>query len=445
MTTDGRVAERQTAGATVLQQVPMEASCALELSREEAERRLADELRRWLAPDAVTTALDALVLARLVTHEVRCTGVHSMDAELVADLVAVRDRHRGRDHELDAFLDCILSKHDGRYWNRTYLCLPVLETLIDEPTDPLRPHTLAALLAADIVRFELCASRRNKEVSPLGRPDGRTLRTRVRHAMRFLSASLGVDAATEVLADVAHEPESALSDLLAHLPQPPAHWVAEWIEVTAQPVSTVHDEYFFLRALQSHELTYGMAADRISAAETALRDGWVDAAVTLIDDATSLVARGASLFRMIATMRREAFHTFRDFTQGASAIQSEAYKRFEARCGTPPDVRYSSPAFESVPTVKTEVSTDGVALVDVWLEADARRPGDPGVARVGASMAALETAHRRWKRAHLTVATRMLGDARGTGYTAGVPYLRSWVDHRLFWKAPALAGADASD
>ena len=47
-------------------------------------------------------------------------------------LAAIRDRYGGRDPYLDAFLDCLLDKHEGRYWNRTYLSLPVLEVILDE-------------------------------------------------------------------------------------------------------------------------------------------------------------------------------------------------------------------------------------------------------------------------------------------------------------------------
>jgi hypothetical protein len=83
--------------------------------------------------------------------------------------------------------------------------------------------------------------------------------------------------------------------------------------------------------------------------------------------------------------------------------------------------------------------------MDAWLAADRRRPGDPALARVATSMAALEAAHRRWKGTHLTVATRMLGSARGSGYTSGVPYLQSWVEHRLFGECPAIRAADVPD
>ena len=207
-----------------------------------------------------------------------------------------------------------------------------------------------------------------------------------------------------------------------------------------QPVSTVHDEYFFIRALQGHEICYGVAARSIADAVTALDEGRPAEAARCVDRATVMVERGQSLFRMVATMRYEAFHTFREFTQGASAIQSEQYKRFEARCWTPTADRLASPAFDQVPAVRAELGENHGTLMGAWLDADRRMPGDPAVARVAASMAALEAAHRRWKNTHVTVATRMLGDARGSGNTSGVSYLRAWMDHRLFGDAPALQG-----
>lgn len=418
-------------GPEVLPAAGASARCATELSRANAAETLRAELDRWLGGN-LPADLDGLDLARLVTREVRWVGTHHLDAGLLADLAAVRHRYAGRDAMLDAFLDCVLAKHDGRYWNRTYLCLPVLEHLLAGPDAPLDPIGLAALLAADVVRHELCASRRGKKVSPLDRPDSRTLHTRVRHAARFKSASLGAELAADLLTAVARDPEAGLPELLAALPVAPAPWAADWIEVTVQPVSTVHDEYFFIRALQCHEMVYGAAAARVGDAAAALRAGRGHHAAALVEQATVLVERGQSLFRMVATMRSEAFHAFREFTQGASAVQSEQYKRFEARCGTPPSERLSCPAFESVPAVRAELA-GADSLTAAWLDAARNDPDDPAVTRVADAMTALEAAHRRWKNTHVTVATRMLGDARGSGDTSGVAYLRSWLDHRLFW------------
>lgn len=71
------------------------------------------EVQRWLSANALPAALDPLALAQLVTHEVRWVGVNHLDATLVADLAAGRELHRGRDALLDAFLDCLLAKHNG--------------------------------------------------------------------------------------------------------------------------------------------------------------------------------------------------------------------------------------------------------------------------------------------------------------------------------------------
>ena len=114
------------------------ARCATELSRVNAAEMLRAELRRWLAPGPPGD-VQGLDLARLVTREVRWVGTHHLDPALLADLAAVRERYAGREPILDDFLDCVLAKYDGRYWNRTYLCLPVLERLIEGPDAPLDP------------------------------------------------------------------------------------------------------------------------------------------------------------------------------------------------------------------------------------------------------------------------------------------------------------------
>ena len=80
-------------------------------------------------------------------------------------------------------------------------------------------------------------------------------------------------------------------------------------------------------------------------------------------------AKAALLFRVVATMRVAAFHTFREFTQGASAIQSEAYKRFEIACGRPLTERLGSDAFGNVPAVRGEVLAGADDLSSAYLAA----------------------------------------------------------------------------
>jgi tryptophan 2,3-dioxygenase len=418
----------------------VESSCAIRVSREAADAFLSSELDHWLDPSVPADELDGLVLARLVTHEIRWVGKHFLARDRLERLATIRDRHRGTDPYLDVFLDCMLDKHDGRFWNRTYLLLPVLEALMAE--HDLVPSGVAALLAADIVRYELCAAHRLTDVSPVGRPESRTLRTRVRHSLRFMTVHLGSAASEGLLSAIAHEPESDLPALLLQLPIPRVAMAGEWLEMTVQPVSTVHDEYFFMRVLQAHEMAFTGMNRRLQLAIAALRAGEPGAAIALLEEIVAFMDRNASLFRIVATMRYEAFHTFREFTDGASAIQSEQYKRFEGLCGRPPAERLGSPAFESVPDVQAEVATGQDTMTDAYRDACATGRYAAELATVARLLGALEASHRRWKSTHVTLATRMLGDARGSGYTAGVGYLKEWVDHRLFWQLPDI-GAPA--
>lgn len=398
---------------------------------------LNSELDRWLDPAVPPKELDALLLARLVTREVRRVGKHFLAADRLERLAAVRQRHAGHDAYLDGFLDCILDKHDGRFWNRTYLFLPVIEVVMADHELPA--SDMAALLAADVVRHELGTARSRSDVSPLGRPDPRTLQTRVRHSLRFMTAHLGDPASTGLLA-VAHEPGSVLTDLLLELPATRSRRAGEWLELTAQPVSTVHDEYFFLRVLQAHEMGFAGMNQRLRPAIAAVRDQHYGLVVRLLQEVVAFMDRHASLFRIVATMRPEAFHTFREFTDGASAIQSEEYKRFEGLCGRPPVSRLGSPAFDNVPAVRAEVTAGQDTMTAAFIDACAADSHMPAIEVIADLLRTLEESHRRWKSTHVTLATRMLGDARGSGYTAGVPYLSAWVDHRLFWALPVLAG-----
>jgi tryptophan 2,3-dioxygenase len=312
----------------------------------------------------------------------------------------------------------------------------VLEVLLDE--HDLMPSGLAALLAADVVRYELCAAHRLKDVSPLGRPEPRTLRTRVRHSLRFMTAHLGSAASTGLASAIAHDPESDFSTVLLHLPTPPLAIAGEWLELTVQPVSTVHDEYFFVRILQAHEMSFTGMNRRMRGAIAALRDQQLSLATSLLEEVVAFMDRNASLFRMVATMRPQAFHTFREFTDGASAIQSEQYKRFEGLCGLPPAARLGSPAFDSVPTVRSEVSDGQDTMTSAYRDACAAGRHPAELATIATLLSTLEGSHRRWKGTHVTLASRMLGDARGSGHTTGVGYLKEWVDHRLFWQLPEL-------
>lgn len=361
---------------------------------------------------------DALGLARAVTRQVRESGKHVLSGSSRAAMVRLRDRGEA-DRFADAFLECLLDKHDGRFHNRTYLALALLEQVLGDPRAGLDIERLSALLMADVVRFETAAAERPFRDGD-DRPDDRTRGTRLAHARRFVAAC-GVPEGTA-------------------LPVPPEGVLGEWFAMTVQPVSVVHDEYFFVRALQCHELVFTGLTDYVRGATAALRADDVRSAREQLESAATAFEKAALLFRLVATMRASAFHTFREFTQGASAIQSEAYKRFEVACGRPSPQRLRSDAFGNVPAVHAEVVSGADDLSAAYRDArpDDRRAGDEWD-ELDAALGELERRHQRWKTTHHRLAARMLGEATGSGYTAGVPYLRQCVENRLFWQLPVAA------
>ncbi|MEU9235534.1 tryptophan 2,3-dioxygenase family protein [Streptomyces subrutilus] len=379
---------------------------------------------------------DGISLARSVTEHVRLTGKHFLPDRVLAQLVDIRHRHAADRPFLHAFLDCMLDKREGRFWNRTYLALPVLELLTDERQPALSADRMSVLLMSDVVRFEIEAAGAARAGSGRGRPDPARLGTRLRHALRFVAKGLGRAEAGGLPSRMAHTPQSRLEDFVEHLPRPPATDGFRWFDVTVQPVYTLHDEYFFIRVLQAHEMLFTAIAADMKGAIRELRAGNLDGGVGRIDHAVAMFERAAALFRIVATMQPEHFSEFRQYTEGASAIQSEQYKRFEGLCGVPTVPRLCSSAFTSVPAVKAEVEDDRHDTVSgAYLDLRAEGRFGPGEwSSLDAALSRLENGHQRWKSAHRSIAVRMLGDAHGSGYTTGVPYLTECLDNRLFWQ-----------
>ena len=377
-----------------------------------ADGQVIEAIDRWSAG----AEPDGLELARVVTAHIRTIGKHVISRAVLARLARIRREHGGRDRCFDAFLHGVLDKYEDRYFNATYISLPLLDTLLADPDGGLDAHTLSALLMADVIRHEAASTTRDDA------PDARTTRTRITHARRFIAMCTGTSPDEQRIADLPRLPGRA----------------GAWLELTVLPVHTVHDEYFFIRALQAHELTYRLLTEQIHGATHALRDGSARDVVEHLDRANAVFARSAGLFRLVATMRVEHFHAFRDYTQGASAIQSEAYKRFELACGRPTDDRLDADAFLSVPVVRAEAARQADDFSQAYI--DARRQARFSPSELGSiddALAALENAHQRWKTTHHSLASKMLGDATGSGYTSGVPYLKRCIENRLFFRIAA--------
>ena len=390
---------------------------------ESNEHTALSEMARWRAGGDP----EAFPYDEVVAH-LHAVGKHFASSDLLAELdkarAALPDDASPR---LARFLDTALDKLDGRYDNPSYLALEQLG-LPGADGSPDRHHAqrqrdrLLVLLIADMLRFELAAVDGRSDHMPQMRPDLRVVVKRFRHGLRIVRPALerlGLEAdfdEADATAAARAVCRIVLDDVTAA--------ERRTLQLTALPVSLVHDEYMFIRALQSYETTFALIAVQLRAAVAALDRGDGAEATAAIEAAARVLGEASPIWSLVGTMQTEAFLTFRQFTDGASAIQSRNYKDIEATARRPDTVRIDSPAYKSVPEVRERVVA-GQRNIDEALKAAARSGllGPSRLASVRAAMDRFEAAMFKWRKTHHSLAAHMLGERRGTGGSEGVRYL----------------------
>jgi tryptophan 2,3-dioxygenase len=388
-----------------------------------------------------------------VVTEFHLVGKHFVPTDLLEALAGVRaalpEMHGSVTslRLLDRFLDAALDKRDGRYANPTYLGLNLVPMpAVDDDSHDVtaaerRYDRLFVQLIADASRFEIAAADGATEFLPQMRPDAKTIAKRCRLALqiagpaaRRLGLSDGVDV-DDPITGARRLWENLAADL-----SPAEH---RTLQLTMLPVSLIHDEYQFIRALQSFEVTFALMAVQLQAAVRALTDSECDLALRHIQSAESRFHEAAPLFSLVATMQVQAFHTFREFTEGASAIQSRNYKLVESLCRQPDLSRLDAPAYLSVPEVRERVVAGQVTLDEAFQAArTAGHLSARDVDDLEQAMQQFAATLLRWRRTHYGIAVRMLGERTGTGYTEGSPYLKEVQTIPVF---PSLGqGQDAA-
>ncbi|MEV0005969.1 tryptophan 2,3-dioxygenase family protein [Micromonospora sp. NPDC050980] len=408
-----------------------------------------EPLRRWLAqpkPSAHRFPYDRVV------DVYQRYGKQLVPKTWTTLLGAARERLpevSGPRRQVAAFLDAVLDKVDGRFDYRTYLALPLLPIpdpdSESEPADRLlaRRDRLHVLLLSDLAAFELRGL--DGTGTPLSelRPDPVLARKRLHHAVRAAAPALRRLSFDLHAAD---DPVALARRLvaLACIDRTSDDRLA--LRTTMLPVSNVHDEWLFIRTLQTFELTFGLLAVDLSAAVTAVGEDRLPSAGIRLILAATLLRETAALWSLLATMQPEAFHRFRVHTDGASAIQSRAYKLVESLCRAPDTQRFHSAAYRSAPDVRARIRSGQISLDDALnaIRADHRTLGE--VPALADGMQRFTAAVHQWRRTHYRLAVRMLGTERpGTGGTPGTPYLLHGRDNAVFGsRGPITAGNERS-
>jgi len=388
------------------------------------------ELRSWL----YEADPKKFPYAAVVQHY-QVVGKHFVQPDLLQLLAEIRDKLptlKGpwvHVQTLASFLNIALDKPDNRYDYPTYLALPMLQLpTVDDPVDHApfarsRCDRLIVQLIADALAFEIAAVDGATTLFPDMRPDADLIVKRVKHGLRSILPVLkrmSIDGGL-----TASEPMALARQVCSGVQADMSFVERRAIELSVLPVYTAHDEYMFLRVLQTFETTFSLLAVQLRGAVAAMGERDIDRALHFLAGAETALRESAGLFSMLATMQIESFRTFRNFTEGASAIQSRNYKYVESLCRAPDQARVDSSAYHSVPEVRDRVLAGNLTLDSAYREAC--ESGDIPEAdreRLAAGMKAFARALLRWRNTHYRLAVRMLGDATGTGYTAGTPYLK---------------------
>lgn len=374
---------------------------------------------------------------------VRAGGKHFIETEVLHALAHARQRLPPSADETTAFtrkfLDVVLDKYDNKYDYLSYTALPLLEQVRLSAEGPERAVVLQHIhdvtvcsLVGDAMRFELRQLEGGTSFLTQLLPDSDLIERRLGFALRSLKPSLqrlGFDDDDES-APIEQRASRAIAfcagQSLAHSPF--------ILEVSMQPVYVVHDEYLFLRILQTLDTTFVSVSTLLRNALT-LFDSAPLRSIGFIRASDQILQEGLRHFHTLSTMQREAFSVFREFTSGASAIQSVNYKVMESLCSRPDAQRLESLAYSSVPTVQAQIRQGGVSLDDK-LRALRERPHADPVVLEGfiQSLGALGETMTRWRHSHYGIAKKYLADVSGagTGNTEGTPYLKQVKDIEVF-------------
>ena len=305
------------------------------------------ELHEWLGqPEPETFPYAA------VAREIRNRGKQFTDIGLLRLLDQART---AGDTEVRRFLDVVLDKYDGTFANRSYLALDLLglPDADDAAAAQHRRDRLHYLLVTDLAHFEAGPEQGELE------PEQAVVAKRLRLA------------------------ERAVAPIRERVGAPPrTDEEVRLLEISMLPVTRMHDERMFIRVMQTYEATFALVAAYLG---EALKETEPAKAARALVGAEQALAEAAPLFSLVATMQRDAFLEFRQYTQGATAMQSPHYALIQSRLG---QLRAS--------------------IVD---------------ASVLAAESALGERLQMWRQTHYRIAMRLLGDLPGTGSTDGAAYL----------------------
>jgi tryptophan 2,3-dioxygenase len=233
---------------------------------------------------------------------------------------------------------------------------------------------------------------------------------------------------------------------------PPAAWSAYALQssrervlthLTALPLTREHDEFFFIRCLHLSECSLWGTLGGVMAALEKAKLGHLDAAAVCLAEAVSFAEGLQAVFQPLKkTLPPEHFMSFREATDGSSAIQSRTYQMLQIFTQGVDEVKVAP--VSGIPEINDLLGYRHAGFLHLSALAETVAAQDvPGQGAFLAQVEALDKALYSWRRLHLGTVRRTLPpDVVGTGGT-GVRYLESHVAHRI--RTPQRTEAVSSD
>lgn len=232
------------------------------------------------------------------------------------------------------------------------------------------------------------------------------------------------------------------------------------------PLSDAHDELLFIVIHQASELWVKLCLHELEAARRSIVDDRIPPALKMMTRVARVQAQLIQSWDVLATITPADYSLMRGSLGTSSGFQSHQYRLMEYMMGNK-DARFvavhdGDPAVQAL--LRAGLATPGIydAAIDLLarrgfdiaagvLERDVTQPyvAAPSVERawgtiygapdcywdlyeLAEKLVDLEYRFQLWRFGHLKAIERIIGFKRGTGGTAGVPYLASVVNQVFF-------------
>jgi tryptophan 2,3-dioxygenase len=222
-----------------------------------------------------------------------------------------------------------------------------------------------------------------------------------------------------------------------------------------QPLSELHDEMLFIVIHQTKELWMKQMLHEVKLATALVSEDAFAPAYKALARVSRIQSVMTLSWDVLSTLTPVDYLAFRDALGTSSGFQSAQFRELEYRLGIKNPAYLQHYPESSAERSRLQAALDEPSLRDRAVAALERAGFDVGDRSVDALAAAwlqvyrdadrwfdlyqlaeklvdIDDALAMWRYKHVLTVERIIGNKRGTGGSAGAPYLRSTLDKRVF-------------